>query len=64
MIFGKFDERMRVSERIEPRAEGAKPEVRKAQPILWNQRRIRNRVTQSTSRCQDGPELPKRGMYV
>jgi len=34
MIFGKFDERMRVSERIEPRAEGAKPEVRKAQPII------------------------------
>jgi uncharacterized protein YacL len=34
MIFGKFDERMRVSERIEPKAEGVKPEVRKAQPII------------------------------
>jgi uncharacterized protein YacL len=32
MIFGKFDERMRVGERIEPKAEGAKPEVRK--PII------------------------------
>jgi uncharacterized protein YacL len=34
MIFGKFDERMRVSERMEPKAEAAKPEVRKAQPII------------------------------
>jgi uncharacterized protein YacL len=34
MIFGKFDERMRVGERIEPKAEGAKTEVRKAQPII------------------------------
>jgi uncharacterized protein YacL len=34
MIFGKFDERMRVGERIEPKAEGVKPEVRKAQPII------------------------------
>ena len=29
MIFGKFDERSRVTERMEPKAEGAKPEVRK-----------------------------------
>ena len=34
MIFGKFDERSRVNERIEPKAEGGKPEVRKAQPII------------------------------
>jgi uncharacterized protein YacL len=34
MIFGKFDERSRVNERMEPKAEGAKPEVRKAQPII------------------------------
>jgi uncharacterized protein YacL len=34
MIFGKFDERTRVTERIEPRAETAKTEVRKAQPII------------------------------
>ena len=37
MIFGKFDERMRVSERIEPKAEGAKADVRKAQPIIVEQ---------------------------
>jgi uncharacterized protein YacL len=34
MIFGKFDERSRVAERIEPKAEGAKADVRKAQPII------------------------------
>jgi uncharacterized protein YacL len=34
MIFGKFDERSRVAERMEPKAETAKPEVRKAQPII------------------------------
>src|SRR5207245_7370905 len=34
MIFGKFDERTRVSERIEPKVETTKTEVRKAQPII------------------------------
>ncbi|MGC2742078.1 MAG: TRAM domain-containing protein [Candidatus Angelobacter sp.] len=34
MIFGKFDERSRVGERMEPKAEGAKADVRKAQPII------------------------------
>ena len=34
MIFGKFDERTRVGERMEPKGEGAKPDVRKAQPII------------------------------
>ncbi|HKV92471.1 MAG TPA: PIN domain-containing protein [Candidatus Angelobacter sp.] len=34
MIFGKFDERARTGERIEPKAESAKPELRKAQPIV------------------------------
>ncbi|HWX53503.1 MAG TPA: PIN domain-containing protein [Verrucomicrobiae bacterium] len=38
MIFGKFDERMRPPERIEPRLENkqleSKPEMRKAQPII------------------------------
>jgi uncharacterized protein YacL len=34
MIFGKFDERARVGERIEPKAETGKPEIRKAQPII------------------------------
>ncbi|HKR97824.1 MAG TPA: PIN domain-containing protein [Candidatus Angelobacter sp.] len=34
MIFGKFDERARPGERIEPKAESAKPELRKAQPIV------------------------------
>jgi uncharacterized protein YacL len=34
MIFGKFDERSRVTERIEPKAEGGKPEMRKSQPIV------------------------------
>jgi uncharacterized protein YacL len=34
MIFGKFDERSRVAERIEPKAEGGKPEMRKSQPII------------------------------
>jgi hypothetical protein len=32
MIFGKFDERSRVAERMEPKAEAAKAEVRK--PII------------------------------
>jgi hypothetical protein len=32
MIFGKFDERTRVTERMEPKAEGTKPEARK--PII------------------------------
>jgi uncharacterized protein YacL len=32
MIFGKFDERSRVNERMEPKSEGAKAEVRK--PII------------------------------
>ncbi|MGC2696366.1 MAG: PIN domain-containing protein [Candidatus Angelobacter sp.] len=34
MIFGKFDERARPGERIEPKAESGKPELRKAQPII------------------------------
>ena len=34
MIFGKFDERARPSERIEPKSEGGKPELRKQQPIV------------------------------
>ena len=34
MIFGKFDERSRVGERIEPKGEGGKPEMRKSQPIV------------------------------
>jgi uncharacterized protein YacL len=35
MIFGKFDERNRVSERIEPKSETSKPaEMRKAAPII------------------------------
>jgi hypothetical protein len=34
MIFGKFDERARPGERIEPKAESNKPELRKAQPIV------------------------------
>ncbi|HWF03330.1 MAG TPA: TRAM domain-containing protein [Candidatus Angelobacter sp.] len=34
MIFGKFDERTRVEQRIEPKAETGKPELRKAQPII------------------------------
>ena len=34
MIFGKFDERSRVGERIEPKAESGKPEIRKTQPIV------------------------------
>ena len=34
MIFGKFDERSRVMERMEPKAEAAKADVRKAQPII------------------------------
>jgi uncharacterized protein YacL len=34
MIFGKFDERMRMTERMEPKAETAKTEIRKAQPII------------------------------
>jgi hypothetical protein len=34
MIFGKFDERSRVAERIEPKGESGKTETRKAQPIV------------------------------
>src|SRR6516225_3333357 len=34
MIFGKFDERARPSERIEPKVESGKPELRKTQPIV------------------------------
>src|SRR6185503_18972188 len=37
MIFGKFDERTRVTERMEPKAEGAKPEaepVRRTRPQM------------------------------
>ncbi len=34
MIFGKFDERARPGERIEPKAESGKQEMRKAQPIV------------------------------
>jgi uncharacterized protein YacL len=34
MIFGKFDERARVGERIEPKVESGKPETRKPQPII------------------------------
>jgi len=37
MIFGKFDERIRPAERMEPKAESAKPEMRKAQPIVVEQ---------------------------
>jgi hypothetical protein len=33
MIFGKFDERARPMDRIEPKAETAKPDSRKPQPI-------------------------------
>ena len=34
MIFGKFDERSRPTERLEPKLETGKPEMRKAQPIV------------------------------
>jgi hypothetical protein len=34
MIFGKFDERARTSERIEAKVESGKPELRKTQPIV------------------------------
>jgi uncharacterized protein YacL len=34
MIFGKFDDRARVGERVETKAEGGKPEIRKPQPII------------------------------
>jgi uncharacterized protein YacL len=34
MIFGKFDDRARAGERIEPKAETGKTEMRKAQPII------------------------------
>jgi uncharacterized protein YacL len=34
MIFGKFDERTRPGERLEPKAETGKPDTRKAQPIV------------------------------
>jgi len=34
MIFGKFDERMRPVERMEPKLESPKPEIRKPQPIV------------------------------
>ena len=34
MIFGKFDDRVRVSERVDPKTESAKPEMRKPQPII------------------------------
>jgi len=34
MIFGKFDERARAGERMEPRTESGKPDLRKAQPIV------------------------------
>jgi len=34
MIFGKFDERVRPVERNEPKLEAAKPELRKAQPVV------------------------------
>jgi hypothetical protein len=34
MIFGKFDERTRSAERMEPKIETAKHELRKAQPII------------------------------
>jgi uncharacterized protein YacL len=34
MIFGKFDDRARVGERVEPKAEAGKPEMRKPQPII------------------------------
>jgi uncharacterized protein YacL len=37
MIFGKFDERSRPSERIEPKAESGKPDLRKPQPIVVEQ---------------------------
>jgi hypothetical protein len=34
MIFGKYDERVRPTERIEPKMESGKHELRKAQPII------------------------------
>jgi len=34
MIFGKFDERTRPMDRVEPKLEVAKPDLRKAQPIV------------------------------
>ena len=34
MIFGKYDERMRPSERTEPKVDTTKHEIRKAQPII------------------------------
>ena len=34
MIFGKYDERMRPSERVEPKIDTSKHEIRKAQPII------------------------------
>jgi hypothetical protein len=37
MIFGKFDERSRPGERIEPKGESGKTEMRKAQPIVVEQ---------------------------
>jgi uncharacterized protein YacL len=37
MIFGKFDERSRPGERIEPKGESGKPEMRKPQPIVVEQ---------------------------
>ena len=44
MIFGKFDERTRVGERIEPKAETGKPErcARRHSQSLWNPLLIRN----------------------
>ena len=34
MIFGKFDDRARTSERVDPKAEAGKAEMRKPQPII------------------------------
>src|SRR4029077_2027039 len=34
MIFGKFDERARMGERMEPKGESGKAEMRKPQPIV------------------------------
>ncbi|HYL91774.1 MAG TPA: PIN domain-containing protein [Alphaproteobacteria bacterium] len=34
MIFGKFDDRVRPVDRVEPKIENGKPEMRKSQPVL------------------------------
>jgi len=34
MIFGKFDERVRPMERLDPKLESARPDLRKPQPVV------------------------------